>query len=232
MGTISFVGQTIVEADTATMPSHQAGDLIVVVAYRRSSTTLPTVPSRFANGLFHSRSAANRTSVAAFITATSSSEVVGTWTNAEFLIVGVWRDTDNNLGIGARTDSNNAGSTTATYATLASTTAAQSPTQRSTTASWAAAVILLNLNSTDGQAAPTGMTNRASLAGATNGEVALHDTNGNADWNANQTVTISASTAWVTIVFEIWDTGIPKSSGSSGRNIRINNPSLVRGFVL
>jgi hypothetical protein len=90
---------------------------------------------------------------------------------------------------------------------------------------------MINVNNSDGELPPAGMTNRASLAGATNGEVALHDSNGNVDWNATVAITISPTSAWTTNVFEIWDTGIAKTSSGGGGSM-INSQSLVRGVVI
>lgn len=73
--------------DTATLPAHQAGDLIVVWAFSRS-TGLPVIPAGFIPVL---QVSADSFAVAAAKYATSSSDTIGTWTNSTSLTVNVYR---------------------------------------------------------------------------------------------------------------------------------------------
>lgn len=92
VGSISYVSSTNGVA-TATMPTHQVGDLIVIFVFREDSTTLPTVPT----GLGWLPIITSRLSGAAasarlyYKIATSTSETVGTWTGATTVIVSIYR---------------------------------------------------------------------------------------------------------------------------------------------
>lgn len=223
--TTSYVGTAFAEATTFTMPTHQAGDLIIVQATRWSSTTVPTVPSGWS--VLMSRNTSNRTMVLACKVAASSGETSGTWTNAEMLACGIWRDDVNYLVPGAFGTAAQTGGTTMAFPVVDTVN-----TIRQRASSWVAGFAGVALNSINGQDAPTGMSNRGSLAGASTGEVAIHDTDGNTSWSSAVNVTLSSATASQSSTIELWDTGIPKSSGSGGLSNLINNPSLVRGFVL
>jgi hypothetical protein len=88
---ISVEASASAASDSLTLPSHQAGDLLVMLAARTTRGTL-TTPSgwrRFggrSGGFGHNSLSAKR--------AASSSETSGTWSNAEGLICAVLRDSD------------------------------------------------------------------------------------------------------------------------------------------
>jgi hypothetical protein len=89
---ISVEASASAASDSLTLPSHQAGDLLVMLAARmtRASITVPSGWRRFggrSGGFGHNMLAAKR--------AGSSSETSGTWTGAEGLICAVLRDSDN-----------------------------------------------------------------------------------------------------------------------------------------
>lgn len=86
----TLVGAGNATATSVTIPSHQAGDLLIVVAIKwGSGTPTPTVPSGWKTA--HTSTNTYRR-VVGWKIATSSSEVSGTWTNAGDLWVMVWRD--------------------------------------------------------------------------------------------------------------------------------------------
>lgn len=88
---ISFVGSAS-GVNTATMPSHQAGDLILALTFRDGSTTIVTEPGDFTTVY---RIGANSCAIGSYQKiAASSSETVGTFTNATALIVCVYRGVD------------------------------------------------------------------------------------------------------------------------------------------
>lgn len=208
--TTSYVGSAFAEATSVTLPTHQSGDLIIIMATRWASTTVPTVPSGWS--VLFSRNTSNRTVIIACKIASSSSETSGTWTNAEMLACGVWRDDTNYLVPGAIASAAQTGGTTMAYPLL---DAVNTIRQRSS--SWVAGFGGVALNSINGQDAPTGMTNRGSLAGASTGEVAIHDSNGNTTWSSTVNVTLSSATSSQSTTIELWDTGIAKSAGSSAK---------------
>lgn len=90
-GAITYVGNAT-GTTSATLPSHQAGDLIVAFAFRDGSTTQPTQPS----GWTSIDTATGTTCCArlAYKVAASGSETTGTWTNASTVIFVVYRDVD------------------------------------------------------------------------------------------------------------------------------------------
>ena len=79
---ISLSGSASAQATTIAIPSHQAGNVIVVFA-GRNNTTPPTTPSGWVQ--LASTGATNGSSVAAWKIAKTSSETSGTWTNASVL---------------------------------------------------------------------------------------------------------------------------------------------------
>lgn len=111
---ISLVG-TATGTNTATAPAHQAGDLFLVFTFRDGSTTPPTLASGFTTS---SNGGGNTCSHrVGWKIASSSSETVGTWSNATSLILIVLRGADQASPIGANNLSTGA-STTITYPSL------------------------------------------------------------------------------------------------------------------
>ena len=92
-GSITYIGSAT-GTTSATLPAHQAGDLIIGFAFRDGSTTAPTRPSGWttidtATGILCS-------GALAYKVAASSSETTGTWTNAISVIFLVYRGTETN----------------------------------------------------------------------------------------------------------------------------------------
>ena len=210
--TTSYVNSAAAESDTLTMPSHQAGDLIIGVAARYASSVVPTVPA----GWFYlaERANANRYSVYAFKIAANASETFGTWTNGELVAVGVWRDDANLLIPGAYAGYSQASGTACEYEDLFASTIALIGKQRAS--SWVAGFAGSSSNSLAIETPPSGMTNRTHVAGGSVGEIAVHDSNGNVTW-ASQTVTLGSASALQTFTVELWDTGIAKSASGTAR---------------
>jgi surface protein len=90
-GSITYIGAAE-GTDSATLPAHQAGDLILAFAFRSGSTTATTLPSGWTNIL---ASGANVThGRLAFKVAESSSETTGTWTDATRVVFLVYRNAE------------------------------------------------------------------------------------------------------------------------------------------
>ena len=120
---VSYISSASAAAATVTMPTHQAGDLIVAFAYRDGNTTAPTLPAGWTN---IDNSGANTNSARlAYKYATSAAETTGTWTNATGIVIHVYRGTG---GIGASAVGG-ASSNTITYPALT--------LQRTDNTSWA-----------------------------------------------------------------------------------------------
>jgi hypothetical protein len=120
--TISVVSSTSAAATSVTLPSHQAGDLIIISA-RRANNTAPSIPA--AGGTvpqFNNIQAAGANTLSlrtAAATATSSSHTSGTWTNASHLTVTVLRSDVGSLVVGASNTANNSSNSNMPYPSLA-----------------------------------------------------------------------------------------------------------------
>jgi len=161
-------------------------------------------------------------SVAAFKIAASSAETSGTWTNAELLACAVYTDSVNYL-IPFASNGSAATSTSLGYQSLI----AYPSTSVSSigVSAWVVGCGLSALNSTATETAPASMTNRVSQAGATDGEIAIHDTNADvASWSTTS-VTITSS-VWHALTLSLLDTGIAKASGGG----MIGGGNLSGGF--
>ncbi len=93
---LSRVGGTSAAATSIAIPTHVAGDLIVIWAYRDGSTTPPTVPTAAgtvpAFTVIDGPTGANLNSaVCAWAVAAGTTDTSGTWTNATGISVEVWR---------------------------------------------------------------------------------------------------------------------------------------------
>ena len=87
---LTLVGSATVAGTTIAIPAHQAGDFIVIFAYRNGSNTLPGIPSGWNDDATNASNTTNTGRVGSRV-ATSSGTVSGTWTSATRLAVQVWR---------------------------------------------------------------------------------------------------------------------------------------------
>lgn len=113
---VTIQGTSTSQANTVTIPSHQVGDLIIIFAYRSSTTTIPTMPA--ASGTvpdWHNIDASNgantNSSRTAFFVATATNHTSGTWTNATSMIAVVLRGQHTVVPIGNHAESGSAGTT-------------------------------------------------------------------------------------------------------------------------
>lgn len=215
---ISFVGAASANADSLSLPSHQAGDKIVLFVYRSASTAVPSIPSGWDVQQF-TAGGSNGLLLASKIAA-SSAETSGTWTGATQIAAGVYR--------GSRVLNANITSITGSTAGSGGNITYTAPTATSsTTEKWFIAAVGHRSNDTDCQVAPTGMTNRTSVAGASTGELAIHDTNGTAaSWSTTSyTLTAGTSSGYRVIVVELTESAFAVSSGGGSL---INSQQLVR----
>lgn len=191
---ISFVGAASAAATSLTLPTHQAGDLILLWAYRSGSTTAPTLPSGWID--INSSGNNNNSSRLAYLIATGAGTASGTWTNATHISSAVYRADSGNISIGANATTGNSGNTL-TYSALT--------LQDIVGTSWVVG-FAGHRQATNVETAPTGMTNRTSTA-TTGGESAAHDTNAGVMSWSSQTVSVSPSSGgtqgWRTAVVEL-----------------------------
>ena len=86
---LSFVSAVSGAGTSITLGAHEAGDLIIVFAFRDGSNTSPSLPTGFTNDY---NAGGNSSSFrVGWKIAASSSEGSGTWTNASGLVAAVYR---------------------------------------------------------------------------------------------------------------------------------------------
>jgi hypothetical protein len=88
----SFVSAGAVEGDSIALGTHQAGDVITILAYSTAGNTI-TAPAGFDNVSGSNFAGVLRNSAVGQFVATSGSEVSGTWTNATHVAYYVRRPT-------------------------------------------------------------------------------------------------------------------------------------------
>ncbi len=189
---ISYVGSASSSTTTITPPTHQAGDLFLILAFRDGSSSTPSMPLDYTQ--IKTVTANSAGAMWAYKLATSASETGGTWTNATGLLLMVYRGTDNITPIGG-SSTNTAASTTVTYGAtnMADTTGN----------SWVVGAAATRSIDTTIETPPTGMTNRLSLLDAVQ-EIAGHDTNGGVVSWPTRTVAIGGtSSGWAGFTVEI-----------------------------
>lgn len=109
---IEFIGANSAAATTVSIPTHAAGDLIIILANRSTSATPPTLPIGWTN--IQSGSVDSESLRVGYKIAASSSETSGTWTNATSLGVVVYR----NAAVGASATTLNTTGTTVNWPAL------------------------------------------------------------------------------------------------------------------
>lgn len=160
---IAFIDKATVAGNSVALPSHVAGDIIVIYAYRSSSALAITKPADYTNIL--NGVANTNADCLAYKFAASSSETSGTWANAEGLIAEVYRGVS---GIGASLAYTNVTTPFAYPALTLNVTVGTS---------WVAAFAGIRIATQAPETGPSGMTNRSSQI-ITSGELASHDTDG------------------------------------------------------
>lgn len=190
---ISFVGAASAAATSLTLPTHQAGDMLLLFAYRSGSTTPPTVPTGWT--VVNQAGNNNNAAVLAYRVATGAGTASGTWANATHISTSAYRSSSGTLQLGATAADGGSGDILS-YSGLT--------LQDADGSSWVAA-FGGHRQATNVETAPSGMTNRTSTATA--GESAAHDTNAGVTTWTVKTVTVSPSSGgtqgWRTAVLEI-----------------------------
>lgn len=211
---ISYIGSAT-GSTSATLPAHQAGDLIIVFAYRAGSTSTPSVPtspaytsivSNTANSVVNAAQAA----VVGYLIAASSSETSGTWSGASRIDCHVYRGTHPTAPIGRSTSVDVVGYSDSIVRYSGFTLSETSGS------SWVAAFAGSVGTSTTGVVtAPTGMVNRSS--NTTFNYLGGHDTNGGVSSWSLQTVALGGSNDWMSFCIELLaPTSVPVSVSVTG----------------
>ena len=202
---ITYVSTASAAATSVTLPTHQAGDLIVMFAYDHTNTTTTiTLPAGWTS-IQHHATNGGRSGRIAIKTATSSADTSGTWTGATMLICSVYRsNADHYLTAGNYNTQTGLSVTSLSYRSV-------SPILRSS-ASWVIGACGTSADTT-ADTAPTLMTNRGSLVST--GEVAMHDTNA-AVTGWSDTAVACSSTGYRSYTVEIFETDGLILSGAGG----------------
>lgn len=224
---IQFIGQAT-GTTSATLPAHQAGDLIVAYAFRDAGTGTPSLPAGWTgyngpsgNGLPNSLSGQCSHRLGYRI-ATDSNTVSGTWTNATSVVFLVYR----NALVGAYADSLTSSGTTIAYPGL-------SPLTVTDGTSWVAAFCGMRSTNTAAETPPAGMTLRANVLDSTD-EASGFDTNGGiSSWTAVNVAGGGTASGRGTVVVELVKQS-PKMIAERGTfNLTgVNNFGKVNGAKL
>lgn len=190
---ISYISSAAANANTVTMPSHQSGDLIVALAFRDGSTTLPGIPGDWtALDTNTANSASCRTG---YKIADSGSEATGTWTDATNIIVQVYRG--DTLSVGAHVLATGT-PTTVTYPGLTMVDGGGT--------AWVVCITGNRQGNTASETPPAGTTFRNGATQASN-EVDGFDTNGGvSSWSSVGVDVGGTAQAWVATSIEIDNT--------------------------
>lgn len=186
---ITFVGANSAASTSVSIPAHQTGDLLIILATRQSSSP-PSLPAGW------TQIAAPQTSsffsmLIGYRVATSNSETSGTWSNAGTTSVSVYRGVDSADPIGASATSGNVNNTFS-YPGLT--------LQVNSGSSWVYRG--LGYYNSGTRNALSGFTQRSDQTGGTNRGV-VYDTNAGVSSLSSATQPNSAFTWWVTASIEI-----------------------------
>lgn len=209
----------------SSMPSHQAGDVLIGCAFRDGNNNAPTVPAGWTpieNGV----GANSNGMCTAWKRATSGAETSGTWTSATSLNIHVYRNVS---GIGGHAANGGSGLTVNYPALTMTDTSGRS---------WVVSFGGHRSSDTTIEGAPTGQTNVTDNQDSTD-ELAGHDTNaGVSSWGATDKVVTGTSSGWRTNVFELLPmprSDLPKGTISvTGKQPKIlvsESTSLPKGTI-
>jgi hypothetical protein len=222
--TIAFQAANSAQATSVAIPTHQAGDLLLILTGNNSGFP-PTIPSGWnATICSNDQVSPSKTLFVGWKIATSASETSGTWTGSHLIMAAVYRDSTNYHALGGSNRANTRNTTSVVYINISANSAVNTPTKLQNAAAVVFGAIYISENTGVGSAAPSGMTNRAVYAGASTGYLALHDTGSTVSSWSNTTVTAASNVNTVQITVEMMDTGVAKTSGGGGYR-----PVNVRG---
>ncbi len=192
---ISFVGGTT-GPDSATMPAHQSGDLILIWAYNETNSTVPTKPAAYTDVI--SAASGNNGFILGSLIATSSSEVTGTWTGAESILVQIYRSSTGTLSIGSAPAAFTNFGTLIEYGAIT--------LDDTSGSSWVVGFAGHRSNNVNLSLAPTGMVNRTFDTPALS-RAGGHDTNvGVTSWSSQSVEGGGSASSWHSTVAEIVET--------------------------
>ena len=187
---ISFVG-SVTGTTSATLPAHQAGDVIVAFAFNDGATTIPTLGSGFTSTT--TRTGTLSACIVGYRRATVTNTASGTWTNATSVIFVIYRNVGSIGGSAVASGT----STSITFPAVTLT--------NQTGSSWIVGFVGSSSTNVAIETAPSGMINRTSVSDATD-EAAAHDTNSGLSSFTSKTATIGGTSGnWVSATLELID---------------------------
>jgi hypothetical protein len=198
---IQYVGQAS-GINSATLPAHQAGDLILAFAFRDGSTTIPALPAGYTN--IRTNTNVSTAARIGYVFATNSSTLSGTWTGATSVLFQVYR------GVTSLGGANSAAglSTVLTFPAVTIT--------NTNGFSWVAGFVGHASNNVAITTAPSGMVNRSSYSDTLN-ESGGHDTNGGVISFASRTASVGGtSNYYISMVVEMTQTVVNASTTVTG----------------
>jgi len=218
---ISFVGAASAEATSLTLPTHQAGDVLFVFPLRIGAGGAMVTPAvgwlTSGNTVFVGGSG----NISAFWKiAESSSEMSGAWGNANLLLAAVYRISNRRIFAPFRNSTRNASTTTINYpakSSLAATQTGASNANMASENSWVIGLAATTSIAVSLTSPPSGMSHRASVLGASSGQIVLHDTNADVSSWASTNVTASSAIEYASMTIDL--PTIPVPSGGSSRPV-------------
>lgn len=177
---------------TVTIPTHQAGDLLIAHAYRDGNTTAPTLPSGW-NSISNAGNGNTNSSRLAYRIATGPGTASGTWTNGTGLEIRVYRPETGNRFLPPLTTTQATGATSSI----------QYPALAFSGQAWIAAFAGHRSVNTTLENAPTGMVQRATRVD-TVCEIAGFDTNGPvSSWSLQAVALGGTASGWMSRILAI-----------------------------
>jgi hypothetical protein len=172
---------------SVSIPTHQVGDLILIVAWNGLSTTIPTIPAAGFTTI-RTQSGNAWALVLAFQIATTTTTTSGTWTNATSVTVGVYRGA---TGVGASISRTPGSSTSCVWDSL-------NLTNNNWNISWVVGLAATRTTVSGNPVAPTGRTERINT-----GYNRWWDTNGPITGNYTSQSSTMTSQTYASAVVEI-----------------------------
>lgn len=194
---ISYIGGAS-GTNTATLPAHQVGDLILAFAFRDGTNALPGLPEGWT--ILRSRTGGANGAILAVRIAADGATDPGTWSAASSVMFTIYRASGGSITVGehAIAGFNSAGFY---YPGLT--------LQDTEGLSWVAAFVGHRSTDTDIEIPPAGMVNRINVVDGTD-EASAHDTDGpfaGTVWSTAGSTTGGTTAGYSVAVVEIMETG-------------------------
>jgi hypothetical protein len=211
--TISIVGSATNLGNTITMPTHAAGDLLVLFAYNDGASTAVTLPTGWVERYGVAVGGAGYIRIG-YKYAASAAETSGTWTNADHIFAISMRGGSNTLLFPNFVSTNTGTSTTINYAAQTASTF-QTNADDQALLSWVA-----SRNSANTLTAPTGLTEeRAATDGANFVAQMCRQLARTTIW-ASTNVTVTNSALYRTVVLSVVESPVYGATGGGAMFFR------------